>query len=92
MLHKVEPPEKGIPHFKDIYISGMKAASAKKAISATGLDQSLITGVHIRNMEIAAGTAGEISYAKDWDLTNVSITTKDGTKLQPKNSENVLFH
>ena len=92
MLHKVEPAEKGIPHFKDIYVSGIKVASAKKAISATGLEQSLITGVHIGNMEIAAGTAGEISYAKDWDLKNVSITAKDGTKLQVQHSDNVLFN
>ena len=92
MLHKVEPPEKGIPHFRDIYISGMKVASAKKAISSTGLDQSLITGVHIENMSINAGTAGEISFAKDWDCKGFSITAKDGTKLKVEHSDNVTFN
>jgi polygalacturonase len=81
MLHKVEPAERGIPHFKDIYVSGLKAANAKKAISATGLDGSLITGVHIENSGISAATAGAISYTKDWDFKNVIINTKDNTRI-----------
>ena len=81
MLHKVEPAERGIPHFKDIYVSGMRAANAKKAISATGLEGSLITGVHIANSKISAATAGAIHYTKDWDFKNVKIHTKDNTKL-----------
>jgi len=85
MLHKVEPPEKGIPHFRDIYISGIQVASAKKAISANGLEASFITGVHMENSNISAGTAGEINYVKDWDFKDVSIHTKDGTKLPVKN-------
>ena len=89
LLHTVEPPERGTPHFKDIYISGIRAASAKKAISAGGLESSLISGVHLDNVEIRAGTAGEISWAKDWDLRRVSVTTKDGTMVAIKNSVNV---
>ena len=42
MLHKVEPADKGTPHFRDIYVSNIKVASAKKAIAAAGLDRSLI--------------------------------------------------
>jgi polygalacturonase len=92
MLHKVEPPEKGIPHFKDIYVSGITVASARKAISATGLPPSPITGVHIDHVTINATTAGEISFAKDWQLQKVSITTRDGTALQAKNSTDINFN
>ena len=92
MLHKVEPAEKGVPHFKDIYVSGIKVASARKAIASTGLDQSLISGVHIDNMVINAGTAGEVSFAKDWEIKGVSVTAKDGTKVQVKNSTGVDFN
>jgi hypothetical protein len=81
LLHKVDPVEKGIPHFKDIYVSGITVANAKKAISATGLDSSLITGVHLKDVDIMAATAGEINYAKDWDFTGVRIRTKDNTRL-----------
>jgi polygalacturonase len=91
MLHKVEPPERGIPHFKDITISGIRVASARKAISATGLDQSLITGVHIDHTTINAVTAGNISFARDWDLKDVTVTTKDGSKVEVEHSENVAL-
>ena len=86
MLHKVDPPEKGIPHFKDIYVSGITVASARKAISATGLDQSYITGVHIDDVTINAATAGDIAFGKDWQLSKFAVTTKDGSKIQVKNS------
>ena len=91
MLHKVEPPEKGIPHFKDIYISGITVASAGKGISATGLPASLITGVHIDHTTINAATAGEIDFAKDWQLQNVTITARDGTGVSVRNSSDVIF-
>jgi hypothetical protein len=84
LLHKVEPPEKGTPHFKEIYVSGIQVASAKKAISAVGLESSPITGVHLENLTIHAATAGEVSYAKDWNWKNVTILSKDGTKIQVK--------
>lgn len=85
MLHKVEPPERGTPHFEDIYISGLKVAGARKAISATGLKTSLITGVHWRDVSIRAVTAGEMSYIKDWDFRNIAVDTRDNTKLPIKN-------
>lgn len=91
MLHKVEPPEKGTPRFKDIYITGMKVASAKKAISGAGLDQSLISNVYISGTTIRAATAGSIMYAKDWDIKDVTITAKDGSTVQVQHSENVTF-
>ena len=89
MLHPVEPAEKGTPHFKDIEIMNITVGSAKKAISATGLEQSLITGVTIDNTTINAATAGTVSFANDWQLQKVIITTKDGTKLVVSNSTNI---
>jgi polygalacturonase len=91
MLHKVEPPEKGIPHFKDIYVSNLRVASAKKAIAAAGLDQSRISNVHIDNTTIHAATAGDISYADHWQLNNFTVTTKDGSTIRVKNSNDIKF-
>ena len=91
MLHKVEPPEKGIPHFKDIYVSNVQVASARKAVSAAGLEQSPISGVHIDNTTIHAATAGDIAFAKDWQLNKVDIATKDGSKLQVRNSSDIKY-
>ncbi len=89
ILHKVEPEEKGIPHFRDIYVSEIKVASARKAMSAIGLEQSLITGVHLKDVQINAGMAGEIDFAKDWELNGVSISTRDSTQLAIRHADNV---
>jgi len=87
MLHKVEPAQKGTPHFRHIEISNITVGSAKKAISATGLEQSFITGVRIDNLSINAVTAGEISFAKDWKIEKLDIHTKDGSTFQTKNAQ-----
>jgi polygalacturonase len=81
MLHKVEPAEKGIPQFKDVYISNIKATGAKKAVNAIGLKESALIGFHFNNVSIEANTAGDIQFAQNWQWTNTQITTKDNTKL-----------
>jgi hypothetical protein len=89
LLHKVEPPEKGIPHFHDIYVSDFRATNAKRAISATGLENSPISGIHFKGLTIEAATAGEISYARDWDLGEMHITTTDRTTFKIEHSEKI---
>ncbi len=92
MLHPVEPAEKGIPQFRDIDIADFRVASAKRAISATGLEQSLISGVRIRDVHISAAKAGNLDYIKDWDLKGFSIEAKDGARLQVNHSTGILFN
>ncbi|HEY4208249.1 MAG TPA: glycosyl hydrolase family 28 protein [Puia sp.] len=81
LLHKVEPAERGTPHFRDIYVSGMHVKSAKKAIVAAGLESSLITGVHLHDVQIHAEDAGKLSFTKDWEMKGVDIVAGNGTKL-----------
>lgn len=76
LLHSVEPAERGIPHFRDIYICGMKVMSARKAIVASGLENSPITDVHLSDVRIIAGDAGETHFIKDWERKNVDIVIK----------------
>lgn len=89
MLHKVEPEERGIPKFKDVYIANIRVTDAKKAISAAGIPQSYIDNFVLNNVYIEAKTAGEISYATDWKFNKVDIKTNDGSTLQVSNSSNV---
>jgi polygalacturonase len=89
MLAKVEPEEKGIPRFKDIYISDIKVNYARKAISATGLDKSTLENFNFQNVTIKAGNAGEINYANNWSWKKVDIQASDKSSVALKNSTGV---
>jgi polygalacturonase len=89
MLHKVEPPEKGIPHFKDVYVNNVKVKYAKKAMNASGYEKSSLDNFNFNNIQINAANAGEITYGKDWSLKNISIKAADNSKVSIKNSTGV---
>ncbi len=90
MLNRVEPLEKGMPIFRNIYLTNVKAVEAKKAINAIGLKESVLKGFHFKNVSIEAAVAGEIDFAQDWMFENSTIKSADD-KNQPKitNSINV---
>lgn len=89
MLTKVEPAEKGIPHFRDVYVSDITATNAKKAINAIGLAASNLTGFHFANISVEAATAGDISFADGWQFSNTVVKTKDSSKVNVRNSVNI---
>lgn len=91
MLTKVEPAEKGIPTFKDIYISNITIKGAKKCINAIGMKGHPIIGFHLSNVNIDGTAAGDIQYAKDWTFDKVTITGKDGGKVNIKESQGVTL-
>ncbi|MDB5205531.1 MAG: glycoside hydrolase family 28 protein [Flavisolibacter sp.] len=91
LLQKVEPAEKGIPHFKDIHVSNVKVRYARKAINAAGLEQSQLENFNFQNVEVNAATAGDVSNAQGWKMKEVSIKTADGSKVSIKNSNAVGF-
>jgi polygalacturonase len=86
MLTKVEPEEKGIPHFKNIYVSNVVVKHARKAINGSGLQNSLLENFHFENIDINAATAGEIAFAKDWTWKNIKLKTADKSTVNIKNS------
>jgi polygalacturonase len=89
MLQKVEPPQKGIPEVKDVYLSRIRVTNCKKAISASGMKESIVKNFYFKDVEIEADTAGQISYGQGWKFDGVSIKTKDNSELDVKNSSNM---
>lgn len=89
MLQKVEPASKGIPQFRNIYVSGIKATGVKRVVSATGLPESSLQNFQFGNIDIEAATAGEISFAEGWQFKQVNITAKDKAPLVVKDSKNM---
>jgi polygalacturonase len=92
MLQKVEPAEKGIPHFKDVFVRDIKATGVRKVINAAGLEQSLIQGFQFTNVQINGNVAGDISYAGQWVFDNVIINGANAQKLQVVHSHNMQLN
>lgn len=90
MLTKNDPPEKGIPQFKDIYISDIHATGIKRAIvTANGLKESQLRNFQFTNVSVNGANAGEINWAGNWVFNNVSFRGADGKGIAVANSENV---
>ncbi len=89
LLQKVEPAEKGIPHFKDIYVSNVTVKHARKAMNASGLEQSKLVNFNFNNVQVIADNAGDINFAQDWKWKNVSIKSKDNSGVAVKNSQGI---
>ncbi|MCK7553584.1 glycosyl hydrolase family 28 protein [Chitinophaga sedimenti] len=86
MLMKVEP-EKGIPHFRNVYVSNITSKGAKKIFGATGMKESYLENFNFQNLHIQAATKGEIAWAKGWTLKNSVLKATDNKELVVKNSE-----
>ncbi len=89
MLQKVEPASKGIPHFKNIYVSDIKATGVKRVISATGLAASALQNFRFSNIVITAATAGNIAFAEGWQFNKVTINALDKMPLTVEKSSNM---
>ncbi len=89
LLHHVEPPEKGVPHFKNIYVNNVEVKFARKAFSANGYEKANLQNFNFNNVHINAAAAGEINYAENWKINNTLITTKDKSSVNVTNSSGV---
>jgi len=89
MNKQVTPPEKGFCQFRNIRIEQVQITNAKKIFSATGLPQKPIIDVSFANVTAGGADAGSIDYARNWQMKNVTLKTKDGAPLKVSNSEEV---
>jgi polygalacturonase len=89
MLSKVEPAERGLPHFRNIVFENVRVKSAKVGVSAAGQANSMLENITFRNVTIHATTAGTISFAKDWTAQNATITADDQKPVTMQHTEKV---
>ncbi len=73
LLHKVEPPERGTPHFKDVYVSNITVTHARKIFSGEGLPTSSLINFNFSHLSIYGDSQGTVSYADGWTFTNVKL-------------------
>ena len=84
VLTEVVPPEKGLPHFRKIRISGLKATGAQRAFAVSSYADSPLVDFEFKDIEIEAKTAGTIVNTQGWKMEGMRIQTADGSTVTVK--------
>ena len=82
-------PEKGLPHFRNVHISGIRSTGAQRAFSVSSYADSPLQDFTFEDLDIEAKTAGSIQNAENWKFKNVRIRTTDGSTITVKDSKGV---
>ncbi|MCC8172889.1 MAG: glycoside hydrolase family 28 protein, partial [Odoribacter sp.] len=76
MLTRVDPLEKGYPHFKNIFISDVKAKNAASFLAIAGANEDLrVENFQLYDFNVTAKTAGNIKYSSDFILKDIHLQT-----------------
>jgi hypothetical protein len=87
LIERVEPPERGIPEFRDIRFANIRARNSHTAIQANAYPEKPMRNFHWENVHIHASQGGRISHAKDWTMTHVTLDAN--SQVSVEHSENV---
>jgi hypothetical protein len=89
VLTEAVSPEKGLPHFRNVKISDIKASDAQRAFSVGSYKDSPLLNFEFKNLDIDAKSAGSIQYADHWTFVNTHIKTADGSVVKLQDCGNV---
>jgi hypothetical protein len=84
VLTTVVPPEKGMPHFRKVRISGLKSTGAQQAFRVSSYADSPLVDFEFKDIEIEAKTAGTIANTQGWKMEDMRIKTADGSTVVVK--------
>jgi polygalacturonase len=74
VLTEPVPPEKGLPHLRNVRITNLKATGVRQAFTVASYKDSPLQDFQFRNVTIEARAAGTIQNAQNWTFTNCHIT------------------
>ncbi|KAA6328413.1 Exo-poly-alpha-D-galacturonosidase, partial [termite gut metagenome] len=87
MLTPVEPKEKGYPHFKNVYLSDVKATNAVQFISAAGWNDSLrLEDFALYNLDVEAQKAGKVVFTNRMNMKNIVLKIVDKSEITLENN------
>ena len=84
VLTEAVPPEKGLPHFRKITVTGLKSTGAQRAFAVSSYADSPLVDFTFKDIEIEAKTAGTIANTQGWKMEDMRIKTADGTTVTLK--------
>jgi len=73
LTERVEPPELGIPEFRDLRFENITVKNSGTAISANGYAEKPSRNFVWKNVSFDVREAGSVSHAADWTLQNVTL-------------------
>jgi polygalacturonase len=76
------PEAQGLPHFRNVRISYVKATGAREAFNVSAYAAAPLEDFRIDHLDIEAATAGTIANAKNWKLEDNKIQTADGSQVK----------
>ena len=76
------PEAKGLPHFRNVHISYVKATGARQAFNVSAYTAAPLEDFRIDHLDIEAATAGTIANAKNWRMEDNKIQTADGSQVK----------
>jgi polygalacturonase len=84
VLTEPVPPEKGLPHFRNITVSGLRSTGAQRAFAVSSYAESPLVDFTFKDIEIEAKTAGTIANTLGWKMEDMHIKTADGSTVTVK--------
>lgn len=91
MTQRIEPPERGIPEYRNIKFENIKVKGAGTAFEVVAYPEKAIHHFDWKNVEVEAGKAGSVTHAADWSFDNVRLRTTDGSAVKVSESKGVEF-
>ena len=89
MLTPVEPPERGIPEFRNITLANISVRNAGTGFYVNAYPEKPMRNMLWQNIIIEAQKPGEITCAKDWVMENVTLLTPSEDSIKLDQVENV---
>ncbi len=89
LMRKVEPPERGIPEYRNITISNVTATGAERAFDVRGLPERPPHAFLLENWAVKARSAGALRHVEGWTLRGVTVEAEDGKPCQMEDCRDV---
>ena len=89
VLTEPVPPEKGLPHLRDVHISDVKAEGARQAFSVASYADSPLQNFTLDHLQIEAQSGGTIANAQEWKFTDTRIQVPEGKGVVLKDCQDV---
>ena len=89
MTIKVEPPERGIPEFRNITFANIAVRNAGTGIYVNAYPEKPMCNMLWKNITIEADKPGEITCAKDWVMENVTLLIPSNDAIKLNQVENI---